>query len=95
MDGPVVRHAPGCALDPVHWFRHAVAVAARLALQDVDRTQHDQASAAALLDSLGLIAELPDWGEVTLREVARAATIMTDEIFVGMCTCGAAREAGL
>ena len=95
MDGPVVRHAPGCALDPVHWFRHAVAVAARLALQDVDRTQHDQASAAALLDSLGLIAELPDWGEVTLREVARASTIMTDEVFVGMCTCGAAREAGL
>jgi hypothetical protein len=95
MDSPVVRHTPGCALDPVHWFRHAVSVAARLALQDVDRTQHDQASAAALLDTLGLIAELPEWGEVTLREVAGQATIMTDEVFVGMCTCGAARDAGL
>ncbi len=95
MDVPLVKHAPGCALDPVHWFRHAVAVSARLALQDVDRRQHDQHSAAALLDTLGLIAELPEWGEVTLRELARQATIMSDEVFVGMCTCGAARDAGL
>ena len=95
MDGSVVRHAPGCALDPVNWFRHAIAVAARLALQDVDRAQHDQVSAAALLDTLGLIAELPEWGEVTPREVARQATIMTDDVFVGLCTCGAARDAGL
>ncbi len=90
-----VHHAPGCALDPVHWFRHAVAAAATLALQEVDRTQHDQAAAAALLDTLGLLAELPEWGEVTLREVGRTATLMSDEIFAGMCTCGAAREAGL
>ena len=32
-----VEHAPGCSLDPVHWFRHAVHVTARLALQDTDR----------------------------------------------------------
>jgi len=95
VDGPFVEHAPGCSLDPVHWFRHAVAVSARLALQDVDRSQHDQRSASALLDTLGLIAELPGWGEVTLREVARQATIMSDEVFFGMCTCGASRDAGL
>ncbi|HMT31201.1 MAG: hypothetical protein IPL93_11095 [Actinomycetales bacterium] len=89
-----VEHAPGCSLDPVHWFRHAVHVTARLALQDTDRSQHDQRAASALLDTLGMLAELPEWGEVTLREVARSATYMSDEIFFGMCTCGAAREAG-
>ena len=78
-----VEHAPGCSLDPVHWFRHAVHVTARLALQDTDRTQHDQRAASALLDTLGMLAEL-----------ARSATYMSDEIFFGMCTCGAAREAG-
>ena len=95
VDEPVVRHAAGCSLDPVHWFRHAVAVTARLALHDTDRSQHDQRSAAAMLDTLGLLAELPDWGEITLREVAQMATAMSDEVFAGMCTCGAAREAGL
>ena len=81
-------------MDPVDWFRHAVHVTARLALQDTDRSQHDQRAASALLDTLGMLAELPEWGEVTLREVARSATYMSDEIFFGMCTCGAAREAG-
>ena len=87
-----VDHAPGCSLDPVQWFRHAVAATARLALKETDRTQHDQRAAASLLDTLGMLAELPEWGEVTLREVARSATYMSDEIFFGMCTCGAAQR---
>ena len=87
-----VDHAPGCSLDPVHWFRHAIAATARLALQETDRTQHDQRAAASLLDTLGMLAELPEWGEVTLREVARSATYMSDDIFFGMCTCGAVQR---
>ncbi|MBK8469651.1 MAG: hypothetical protein WAR57_09475 [Candidatus Phosphoribacter sp.] len=93
-DGIPVNHAPGCSLDPVHWFRHTVGVSARLALQEVDRSQHDQRAAASLLDTLRILAELPQWGDITLREVARQATLMSDEVFVGLCTCGAARDAG-
>ncbi|MBK8866729.1 MAG: hypothetical protein KBF43_01130 [Dermatophilaceae bacterium] len=87
-----VEHVPGCSLDPVYWFRHAIASTARLALHDSDRTQYDQLAAGSLLDTLGLLAELPEWGDVTLREVARQATLMSDDIFFGMCTCGAARK---
>jgi hypothetical protein len=90
MDTP--QHEPGCVLDPVHWFRHAIAAAGRLVHPlpaDPDLPYDDQISAEALTDALAHFSELPDWTTVTLHDVAQHATLMNDGRFHSMCTCGA------
>jgi hypothetical protein len=88
----VIVHQPGCMLDSVHWFRHAVAAAGHLAQEEPD-SHADRVSAMSLADSLAHFAELDDWATVTLRDVADHATLMTQEVnkerFNHMCTCGA------
>lgn len=40
-------------------------------------------------DMLAHFVELDDWATVTLRDVANHATLMNQERFKHMCTCGA------
>jgi hypothetical protein len=88
----VIVHQPGCPLDSVHWFRHAVAAAGCLA-EDKPDDHVDRVSATSLTDTLAHFAELDDWATVTLRDIADHATLMNWELnqkrFRGMCTCGA------
>lgn len=90
---PPTEHAPGCVLDPVHWFRHAIAAAGRLIApeNDAEISHVDRTSAESLMDTLAQFAELDDYASIALREVALHASIMGDEFFGGMCTCGATR----
>jgi len=74
-------------LDSVHWFRHAVAAAGRLAQEEPD-PHTDRMSVMSLTDTLAHFAELEDWDTVTLRDVANHATLMNQERFKHMCTCG-------
>ena len=87
---PSIEHASGCVLDPVQWLRHAAAAAGRLAgpLEEEDESA-DREAVESLADTLAHFAELPEWATVTLRDVARHATLMDDERFGPMCTCGA------
>lgn len=86
-----IEHAPGCVLDPAHWLRHAIAASGRLALPQNDELGTvDMKSAEALADTLAHFAELDDWATVTLRDIARHATLMDEERFGSQCTCGAA-----
>lgn len=81
-------HKPGCGLDSVHWFRHAVAAAGCLA-QEEPEAHVDRVSAMSLTDTLAHFAELPGWAAVTFRDVADHATLMNQKRFESMCTCGA------
>jgi len=85
------EHRPGCVLDPVHWLRHAVAAAGRLANPGIDDDDDfvDRTSAGALADTLAHFAELDTWTDVTLADTARHATLMADGRFDAMCSCGA------
>lgn len=58
-----------------HWHRHPL----------VDRN-----AAESLADTVAHFAELDDWAAVTLLDVARQATFMTDGRFDHLCTCGGA-----
>ena len=90
---PPTEHAPGCTLDAVHWLRHAIAAVGRLASPQADEFRSvDRKSAESLADTLAHFAELDEWGTVTLREVARHANLMDDELFGSRCTCGATRQ---
>lgn len=83
------EHEPGCALDPVHWLRHAVGAAQRLVSEDrdLDAPNLDRTSAVALLNEMERHAEFDGgWREVTLYEVARNATLLGDT-FAGHCSC--------
>lgn len=87
--GRDLEHEPGCALDPVHWLRHALGAAQRLvsAEPDVEVASIDKTSAAELLNVLERYAEFDDsWRNVTLYEVARGATLMGGT-FAALCTC--------
>lgn len=87
-----VEHQPGCALDPVHWLRHAAAAAGMLA-QDKPVGGADKTSAMALADGLAHFAELDSWATVTLKDLARHTNLMDSELnqerFKSACTCGA------
>jgi hypothetical protein len=85
------EHAPGCVLDPVHWLRHAIAAAGRLIKPEGDpEIDHvDRMAAESLADTLAVFAETADWATTTLRDVAQHATLMDNDFFHGMCTCGA------
>ena len=85
-----VEHLPGCALDAVHWLRHAVAAAGRLAQPHPDDYNVDRKSAEALTDALAHFSELDNWATVTLRDVAMHSTLMDEGRFGYLCTCGAA-----
>jgi hypothetical protein len=88
----MTEHRSDCALYAVHWLRHAVAAAGRLATDDPDAAA-DKKSAMALIDTLAYFAELDSWETVTLLDVANQATLMNDEeareLVKHMCTCGA------
>ena len=84
----MVIHQPGCVLDPVHWLRHAVAAAGHLTQEDPP-AHADRVSAVSLTDTLAHFAELDNWAEVTLRDVADHATLMNQDRFKHLCTCGA------
>jgi hypothetical protein len=43
----------------------------------------------SLADALAHFAELDDWATATLRDLANHATLMNQEQFKHMCTCGA------
>ena len=89
---PPTPHAPGCTLDAVHWLRHAIDAAGRLASPQADELRSvDRKAAESLADTLAHFAELDDWGTITLREVAQHANLMDDESFGSRCTCGATR----
>lgn len=49
----------------------------------------DRTSAMALADTMARFAEQNDWETVTLKDVADHATLMNQEQFRHMCTCGA------
>ena len=86
------EHAPGCMLDAVHWLRHAIDAASRLASPQADELRSvDRKSAESLADTLAHFAERDEWGSVTLREVAQHANLMDDELYGSRCTCGATR----
>jgi hypothetical protein len=90
---PPIEHAPGCVLDPVHWLRHAIAASGRLAApQGSELDTVDKKSAEALADTLAHFAELDDWATVTLRDIARHATLVDEERFGAQCTCGASAQ---
>ena len=75
----------------VHWLRHAIAAAGRLARAEEadpdDLAFVDRASAGLLTDALAHFAELSDWETVTLLDIAEHATPMDDDRFAGDCTC--------
>jgi len=87
-----MTHSEGCPLYSVHWLRHAVACAGRLADQQTG-AGIDPVTAIALTDALAHFAELPEWEGVTLKDVAEHATLMDTptnrERFGYMCKCGA------
>jgi hypothetical protein len=72
----------------VHWLRHAIAEAGRLA-QEEPEEDVDGTAAMALADALAHFAELDGWELVTLKDVADHATLMNQERFKTQCTCGA------
>jgi hypothetical protein len=85
------EHRPGCALDPVHWLRHAITSAGMTVTNQKVDPHVDRLSAESLMDTLAHFAELPDWATVTLLDVARHATLMGKR-FDAMCTCGATAQ---
>ncbi len=81
-------HAQGCALDPIHWLRRAIVAAGRRVSPEDDQVHHvDWRSAIALTDTLAQSADLEDWADVTLLEVARRAALTDQERFGRSCTC--------
>lgn len=84
----MAEHEPTCPLHSVHWLRHAVAAAGRLA-QDHPDPDADRTSAMSLVDALAHFAELEDWCTVTLSDVAEHATLMNQDHFKSLCNCGA------
>ena len=86
-----MEHRPGCILDPVHWLRHAIGAANHLLSDDPD-PRADRVSARSLLETMERHAELDNgWASVTMLELAQEATLMDDERFAAMCTCGAGK----
>lgn len=88
----MIVHQAHCPLYSVHWLRHAIAAAGQLAQEEPDPAA-DRVSAMALSDTLAHFAEVGDWSTVTLKDVADHATLMNQESFRRMCTCGAFDEA--
>jgi hypothetical protein len=87
---PPLKHQAGCTLDPVHWLRHAIAAAGLLARPHPDDAFVDRTSAEAMTDTLAYYAQLDEWANVTLKDVAYRSTLMSDGRFDYLCTCGAA-----
>lgn len=81
------EHLPGCALDPVHWLRHALAATLRLLdPTQADNPAIDRLSSAALMNGLEHFAGQSDWRLVTMLDVTRFASLM-DDSFEEHCTC--------
>ncbi len=84
---PEGEHEPGCALDPVHWLRHAVAATDHLlGTDESNAAAADRLSSAALQNALEHFAAQPEWRTVTLLEVTQYASLMGEK-FADQCTC--------
>jgi len=80
------EHWSGCALDPVHWLRHALAATLRLLdPTQADNPAIDRLSSASLMNGLEHFAGQSDWRLVTMLDITRFAFLM--DSFDEHCTC--------
>jgi hypothetical protein len=82
---PKKEHDIDCPLYPAHWLRHSLSAVQQLVAGDPE-ADADRLSAAALLNALDYFANHGGWENVTLRNVADYATLMSEEQFPP-CDC--------